>query len=82
MFQRSIAYLSKNDSDLGDQVLKFGKQHEFADILWYPSQHKAVYRVDDRVSSNTSGNGLFDFLPFRATSSLALAVIRTTGNFS
>ncbi|KAK9910099.1 hypothetical protein M0R45_034074 [Rubus argutus] len=78
MFKRSITYLSKNDSDLGDQVLKFGKQHEFADILWYPSQHKAVYRVDDRVSSNTSGNGLYDFLPFRATSSLALAVIRTT----
>ncbi|XP_062000458.1 probable L-gulonolactone oxidase 6 [Rosa rugosa] len=76
MFKRSITYLSKNDSDLGDQVLKFGKQHEFADILWYPSQHKAVYRVDDRVS-NTSGNGLYDFLPFRATTSLALEVIRT-----
>ncbi|KAL6128499.1 hypothetical protein ACLB2K_071854 [Fragaria x ananassa] len=77
MFKRSITYLSKNDSDLGDQVLKFGKQHEFADILWYPSQHKAIYRVDDRVSSNTSGNGLYDFLPFRETPSLALAVLRT-----
>ncbi|KAL6126367.1 hypothetical protein ACLB2K_074418 [Fragaria x ananassa] len=77
MFKRSITYLSKNDSDLGDQVLKFGKQHEFADILWYPSHHKAIYRVDDRVSSNTSGNGLYDFLPFRATPSLALAVLRT-----
>lgn len=81
MFKRSITYLSKNDSDLGDQVLKFGKQHEFADILWYPSQHKAIYRVDDRVSSNTSGNGLYDFLPFRATPSLALAVLRTAGTF-
>ncbi|VVA25546.1 PREDICTED: L-gulonolactone oxidase [Prunus dulcis] len=78
MFKRSITYLRKNDSDLGDQVVGFGKQHEFADVLWYPSQHKAVYRMDDRVSSNTSGNGFFDFIPFRATSSLELAIIRTT----
>lgn len=79
MFKRSITYLRKNDSDLGDQVVGFGKQHEFADVLWYPSQHKAVYRMDDRVSSNTSGNGFFDFIPFRATSSLELAIVRTTG---
>lgn len=79
MFKRSITYLRKNDSDLGDQVVGFGKQHEFADVLWYPSQHKAVYRMDDRVSLNTPGNGFFDFIPFRATSSLELAIIRTTG---
>ncbi|KAL5572197.1 hypothetical protein UlMin_021794 [Ulmus minor] len=78
MFKRSITYLNKNDSDLGDQVGSFGKKHEFADILWYPSQGKAVYRVDDRVPSNTAGNGLYDFIPFRATPSLALALVRTT----
>ncbi|XP_068331242.1 probable L-gulonolactone oxidase 6 [Pyrus communis] len=78
MFKRAITYLSKSDSDLGDQVVRFGKEHEFADIIWYPSQHKAVYRMDDRVSTNTSGNGLYDFIPFRATPSLALAVIRAT----
>ncbi|PQQ21740.1 L-gulonolactone oxidase 2 [Prunus yedoensis var. nudiflora] len=78
MFKRSITYLRKNDSDLGDQVVGFGKQHEFADVLWYPSQHKAVYRMDDRVSLNTPGNGFFDFIPFRATSSLELAITRTT----
>lgn len=81
MFKRAITYLSKSDSDLGDQVVRFGKEHEFADIIWYPSQHKAVYRMDDRVSTNTSGNGLYDFIPFRATPSLALAVIRATGLF-
>ncbi|KAK9910100.1 hypothetical protein M0R45_034075 [Rubus argutus] len=78
MFKRSITYSSKDDSDLGDRVLEFGKQHEFADITWHPSQHRVVYRIDDRVSSNTSGNGLYDFIPFRPTSSLALAAIRTT----
>ncbi|KAK4268924.1 hypothetical protein QN277_022151 [Acacia crassicarpa] len=77
MFKRSITYLVKNDSDLGDQVASFGRQHEFADITWYPSQQKAVYRVDDRVPINTSGNGLSDFLPFRPTASLELALVRT-----
>ncbi|GAU30119.1 hypothetical protein TSUD_360120 [Trifolium subterraneum] len=48
------------------------------DITWYPSQRKAIYRVDDRVPINTPGNGLYEFIPFRPTPSLALAVIRTT----
>ncbi|KAL2954806.1 hypothetical protein AAZX31_19G244600 [Glycine max] len=78
LFKRSITYLTKNDSDLGDQAAAFGQQHEFADIIWYPNQHKAVYRVDDRVPMNTSGNGVYDFIPFRSTPSLELALIRTT----
>ncbi|KAK2353483.1 putative L-gulonolactone oxidase 6 [Trifolium repens] len=78
VFKRSITYLAKSDSDLGEQVVSFGHEHEFADITWYPSQKKAIYRVDDRVPLNTSGNGLYEFIPFRPTPSLALAVIRTT----
>lgn len=78
LFKRSIDYTMKNDSDLADQAATFGNRHEFADITWYPSQGKAVYRIDDRVPSNTSGNGLNDFTGFRSTSSLALALLRTT----
>ncbi|KAL5792152.1 hypothetical protein ACOSP7_000746 [Xanthoceras sorbifolium] len=78
LFKRSITYVTKNDSDLGDEAASFGYQHEFADIVWYPSQRKAVYRIDDRISSNTSGNGLYDYIPFRSTSSLALSLVRTT----
>lgn len=78
MFKRSIRYEAKSDSDMGDQVSTFGHQHEFADITWYPSQQKALYRVDDRVAINVSGNGLYDFIPFRPTPSAELAVIRTT----
>ncbi|KEH18585.1 putative oxidoreductase [Medicago truncatula] len=78
IFKRSITYVAKSDSDLGDQVVSFGHEHEFADISWYPSQHKAMYRVDDRVPINTSGNGLYDFIPFRPTPSIALAAIRIT----
>ncbi|GLT81780.1 hypothetical protein SLE2022_002140 [Rubroshorea leprosula] len=76
LFKRSITYIAKNDSDLGDEAISLGKQHEFADILWYPSQRKAIYRIDDRVSSNSAGNGLYDFIPFRSTPSLALDIIR------
>ncbi|KAI9400003.1 hypothetical protein POPTR_002G178300v4 [Populus trichocarpa] len=78
LFKRSISYEVKKDTDLGDQVASFGRQHEFADITWYPSQGKAVYRIDDRISSNTSGNGLYDYIPFRSTPSLGLAVVRAT----
>ncbi|GKV26290.1 hypothetical protein SLEP1_g35622 [Rubroshorea leprosula] len=76
LFKRSITYIAKNDNDLGDEAISLGKQHEFADILWYPSQRKAIYRIDDRVSSNSPGNGLYDFIPFRSTPSLALDIIR------
>ncbi|KAI9400004.1 hypothetical protein POPTR_002G178400v4 [Populus trichocarpa] len=78
LFKRSISYVVKKDTDLGDQVASFGRQHEFADITWYPSQGKAVYRIDDRISSNTSGNGLYDYIAFRSTLSLGLAAIRAT----
>ncbi|XP_061966672.1 probable L-gulonolactone oxidase 6 [Populus nigra] len=78
LFKRSISYVVKKDADLGDEVASFGRQHEFADITWYPSQGKAVYRIDDRISSNTSGNGLYDYIAFRSTLSLGLAAIRAT----
>ncbi|KAG8391992.1 hypothetical protein BUALT_Bualt01G0245300 [Buddleja alternifolia] len=56
LFKRSITYTAKNDSNFGDEVIRFGRLHEFADFTWYPSQKRVIYRIDDRVSSNTSGN--------------------------
>ncbi|KAB1214339.1 L-gulonolactone oxidase [Morella rubra] len=81
LFKRSITYLTKNDSDLGDQVESFGQEHEFGDITWYPSQRTAVYRIDDRVATNTCGNGLYDFTPFRSTLSAEVGVVRSLEEF-
>ncbi|QCD93344.1 L-gulonolactone oxidase [Vigna unguiculata] len=78
LFKRSITYVTENDSNLEDQVVAFGQEHEFADIIWYPNQHKAVYRVDDRVPIHTSGNGVYDFVPFRSTPATQLQLLRTT----
>ncbi|XP_059634440.1 probable L-gulonolactone oxidase 6 [Cornus florida] len=78
LFKRAVTFLERNDSDLGDQAVSFGHQHEFADLTWYPSQRKVVYRIDDRVTSNASGNGLNDFTGFRSTLSLVLKTIRYT----
>ncbi|VVB16214.1 unnamed protein product [Arabis nemorensis] len=75
--QRSLTYVMRNDSDFEDQAVTFGEKHEFADFLWLPSQGKVVYRMDDRVPVNTSGNGLFDFIPFRPQLFVALAIIRS-----
>ncbi|CAM8907418.1 unnamed protein product [Rhodiola kirilowii] len=78
MFKRSITYLTESDSDLADIAANFGQEHEFADITWYASQGKAIYRVDDRVPFSTPGDGLFDFTGFRAQSSLVLGLVRST----
>uniref|UniRef100_A0A7N0V041 L-gulonolactone oxidase n=1 Tax=Kalanchoe fedtschenkoi TaxID=63787 RepID=A0A7N0V041_KALFE len=78
IFKRSITYDSKSDADLADRAADFGHQHEFADITWYLSQGKAVYRVDDRVPSTTPGDGLFDFTGFRAQPSFVLGLVRST----
>ncbi|VVB03538.1 unnamed protein product [Arabis nemorensis] len=78
MFKRSITYVMENDSDFGDQAVTFGKKHEFADFVWLPSQGKVVYRKDDRVPVNTSGNGLYDYLPFRSQLSAISAIRRTS----
>ncbi|XXG43349.1 hypothetical protein AAC387_Pa01g3403 [Persea americana] len=78
LFKRSITNLVRDDSDLGDQAISFGNQHEFGDMIWYPSQRRVVYRIDDRVLSDATGNGRNDFIGFRSTSTLALALVRST----
>lgn len=78
LFKRSITYVTKSDLDLGDQAVTFGNEHEFADMTWFPSQRKVVYRIDDRVPSNMTADGLYNFRGFRSTPSLALAFIRVT----
>ncbi|CAH2060260.1 unnamed protein product [Thlaspi arvense] len=78
MFKRSITYVMGNDSDLGDEAETFGKKHEFADITWLPSQGKVVYRKDDRVAVNTSGNGLFDLFSLRSHLSKEGAIRKST----
>ncbi|KAL1195207.1 putative L-gulonolactone oxidase 1 [Cardamine amara subsp. amara] len=77
MFKRSLTYVMTDDTDFGDQAVNFGEKHEFADFIWLPSQGKVVYRIDDRVPANASGNGLFDFFPFRSQLSAALAIVRS-----
>lgn len=79
MFKRSVTYTSKNDSDFGEAAIRFGRKHEFADFTWLPSQKRVVYRTDDRISTNASGNGLNDYLGFRSTPTLILSTLRTTG---
>lgn len=81
MFKRSLTYVTRNDSDFADQAVSFGQQHEFADLTWYPGQKKVLYRKDNRVSVNVSGNGAYEFIGFRSTATLAIDVNRFTGMY-
>eukprot|EP01018_Ginkgo_biloba_P039276 Gb_19441 [translate_table: standard] len=76
MFKRSIVNLIKDHSALEKDIVGFGRKHEFGDLTWYPSQQKVVYRIDDRVSVNVSGNGVNDFIGFRPISTMLLGTVR------
>ncbi|XP_021748417.1 probable L-gulonolactone oxidase 4 [Chenopodium quinoa] len=77
LFKRSITLEETNDdSGLGEEALNFGKKHEFGDITWYPSQHKVMYRIDDRVPSTTPGNGVNNYLPFQSIAASLLVASR------
>ncbi|RLM78475.1 L-gulonolactone oxidase 3 [Panicum miliaceum] len=75
-FKRSITYEYRDDSTFQDDFTAHASRHEFADITWYPSQHTAVYRVDDRAPLNASGDGVNDFIGFQATPIAATAGLR------
>ncbi|XP_016443068.2 putative L-gulonolactone oxidase 6 [Nicotiana tabacum] len=78
MFKRNITFVEKSDSNLGDEVITFGRKHEFADFSWFPSQKTVLYRIDNRVPLNISGNALNDYLGFRPTSPLILSSMRSS----
>ncbi|KAJ8436902.1 hypothetical protein Cgig2_017327 [Carnegiea gigantea] len=79
LFKRSVTYMTKDDNDLGDEALVFGKQYEFAELTRYPTRCKVLHCIDDRVPSTTLGNGLNDFFRFRSTLVPSLALNRLAG---
>lgn len=81
-FKRSISYNFTGDDAIEEKLREHAAKHEFADIQWYPSRHTAVYRNDDRVPLNTSGDGVNDFIGFQSNSILVSKSVRTTGNIN
>ncbi|KAG6532888.1 probable L-gulonolactone oxidase 4 [Zingiber officinale] len=82
LFKRSITFSTRDDSDLAAKLVAFGKQHEFADVAWYPGHRRAIYRIDDRVPNGTPGDGLFDFVGFRSTATLVAQAVRSAEEIS
>ncbi|CAN4128198.1 unnamed protein product [Withania somnifera] len=77
-FKRSIRFVFTNDSHIEDEFMEHARKNEFGDIQWYPSRQTAVYRYDNRVPLNTSGDGVNDFLGFQSNSILLSKSVRAT----
>ncbi|XP_077218985.1 D-arabinono-1,4-lactone oxidase family protein [Tasmannia lanceolata] len=77
-FKRSITHSYQDDTHLEYEFRDLAAKHEFADITWYPSQNNTVYRLDDRVPLNSSGDGINDFLGFQSNSIVVSATVRAT----
>ncbi|KAL3645913.1 hypothetical protein CASFOL_011093 [Castilleja foliolosa] len=77
-FKRSITFNFTNDNGIEDEFMDHAKKHEFGDIQWYPSQHTAVYRYDDRISLNSSGDGVNDFLGFQSALDIVSKTVRSS----
>lgn len=79
-FKRSISYnFSSNDEGIEDEFMNHARKYEFGDIQWYPSKHTVVYRYDDRVPLNKSGDGVNDFIGFQSNFALIAKTLRKTG---
>ncbi|KAK9683743.1 hypothetical protein RND81_10G161500 [Saponaria officinalis] len=76
-FKRSITYNYTKDENIEEEYMRHAKLYEFGDIVWYPSKHLAVYRNDQRVALNTSGDGHNDFLGFQSHSILVSSSTRS-----
>ncbi|KAJ7569810.1 hypothetical protein O6H91_01G095400 [Diphasiastrum complanatum] len=67
IFKRNLTYVSSSDEDLEERIVAFGSDNEFADVTWYASRSEAIFRVDNRVAVNTSGDGVNDYIGFQPT---------------
>ncbi|RZC50274.1 hypothetical protein C5167_018701 [Papaver somniferum] len=77
-FKRSITNIYNDDSHFEDEFIGLAQKHEFADITWYPSKHTTIYRQDDRVPLNSSGNGINDYFGFQSFSVLTSSAARSS----
>lgn len=78
-FKRSITYNFTDEFSTETEIIEHGKKCEFGDIAWYPSKHTAVYRYDSRVSIDTPGEGINDFLGFQDNEILVSESTRAAG---
>ncbi len=69
----------QNDMGLEDTIIELATAYEFGDVQWYPSQYTVVYRLDERVPSTTSGDGVFRYYGFQPILGAEIGAVRATG---
>ncbi|WOK99202.1 L-gulonolactone oxidase 2-like isoform X1 [Canna indica] len=82
MFKRSVTNRIVTDVAFEQTISSFAATTPYGDIIWYPSQAKVVYRDDFKLPITSQGQGLNDFLGFRAQSTLVIAATRATEELS
>lgn len=79
LFKRSVKFVTRDDSDIAQNVVAWGSLHEFGDVTWLPYQGKAIYRVDNRVDVSSTGNGLNNYPIYGRQPTAALITARVAG---
>ncbi|XVF34905.1 hypothetical protein REPUB_Repub18cG0098500 [Reevesia pubescens] len=77
-FKRSITHNYTSDALIENDFKEHARKYEFADIAWYPSKHTAVYRYDNRVSMDTPGDGINDFIDMQPSPILVPQFLRAS----
>lgn len=79
-FKRNMTLQVLNtDVGMEDRILEIAKTSEFGDVTWFPSTHQVVYRIDQRVSANRTGNGVDRFYGFQARAATEIEFARSLG---
>jgi hypothetical protein len=71
----------RNDKGLEDAIIELATAYEFGDVHWYPSQYTVLYRLDDRVPLNASGDGVFRYLGFQPILGAEIGAVRALGKY-
>jgi len=81
LFKREVAMvIVKGDAGLtGAKILEIANGFQYGEVMWYPGLRQVVYKLDNRVSVSTPGDGRNDYLGLASQALPTVELARTGG---